>query len=242
MAANADNIVRKGVEDLWNARLVRGARWTAHGNPIVMSTIKQLPHRVVGYREACQIHRNYVAAGELDYRVDAFVHTCTDDQRFDGTREGIWSKSERFIEMAQHFAGASVDFSTYADFPEPLLRWQTYRTRVIEFALAQAGVPVIVNARWGGCETWPYTIDELPERQALLIGTVASGLRKLENRPIFRSGLRRIIAQKHPTALVVIGSAADPVFEEARAQGVKIAQFDGETQAAFKLKAGETLV
>lgn len=240
--AATDTIVRKGIVDLWNARLVRGAKWTAHGNPLVMSTVKELPHRVVGYREARRIHKSHMAAGELDYRMDAFLHTCTDDQHFDGAREGIWSKPERFIEMAKHFNGASIDFSTYADFPEPVLRWQIYRTRVIEFALAQADVPVVINARWGGCETWPYTIDELPEGETLLIGSVASGLRKLENRPIFRSGLRRIIALKHPTALVVIGSAADPVFEEARNQGVRIAQFDAVTQSAFKLRAGEALV
>ena len=102
---------------------------------------------------------------------------------------------------------------------------------------AAHSVPAVVNARWGGSETWQYTIDELPGRSMLAVGTVASGLKRLENRPVFEAGLRRILETKHPTCLVVVGSASYPVFEEAREQGVLVVQFDGETCAVHKARA-----
>ena len=229
--------VRKGVKDLWGASLVRGAEWTASGNPVVATTMAEPPRAVVGYREARHIHRERMRAGDTSYHVGALVHTFTDDQNFDGDREGIWADFDGFVELALHFDGACVDPSTNADMPEPVLRWQVYRMRALEHALARAGVPVVVNARWGGPETWQYTIDELPGRSMLAVGTVASGLKRLENRPAFEAGLRRILETKRPTCLVVVGSASYPVFEEARERGVLVAQFDGETCAAYKARA-----
>ena len=229
--------VRRGVKDLWGARLVRGAEWTASGNPVVATTMAEPPRAVVGYREARRIHRERTAVGDTGYHVGALVHAFTDDQNFDGSREGVWAGFDCFVKLARHFDGVCVDLSTYADMPEPVLRWQVYRTRALEYALAQAGVPVVVNARWGGPETWPYTIDELPGRSMLAVGTVASGLKRLENRPVFEAGLRRILETKRPTCLVVVGSASCPAFEEAREQGVLVAQFDGETCAAHKARA-----
>lgn len=230
---------RKGIKDLWNARLVRGATWTQSGNPVVATTLAEVPKTAIGYREARRIHREHVSMGDRSYRVDALVHTYTDDQKFDGTRTGIWADPDGYIELASHFAGACVDFSTYADMPEPLFRWQLYRIRTIEYALSKAGVPVVINARWAGRETWLYSIDELPEHAMLAIGTVASGLRRLENRPVFEAGLRHILKEKNPTHLIVIGSVSCPVFAEAREQGVQVVGFDGETCIAFKANAGE---
>ena len=225
---------RKNVKDRWDARLVEGAIWTANDNPVVHSTLEEPPTAAIGYRAARRIHKERMAADDTNYHVAALIHTCTDDQNFDGPRTGIWAKPEEFIEMARHFEGASVDLSLYADMPDPVMRGQVYRMRSLEYALASAGAGVVVNARWCGPETWSYTIDELPERSMLLVGTVGSGLKLLENRPVFEAGMRRILETKSPTGLIVIGSAASPVFDEAREQGVLVAQFDGETCAAFK--------
>ena len=228
--------VRKGIKDLWGARLVHGAKWTPAGNPVVATTMAEPPSAVVGWREARRIHRERLRAGDVGYCAHALVHAYTDDQNFDGARAGIWADFDGFVEVVCHFEGACVDPSTYADMPEPVLRWQVYRMRALEFALAQAGVPVIVNARWGTRETWHYTIDELPEGAMLAIGTVASGLKRLENRPVFEAGLRRIMELKNPTHLVVVGSASLPVFDDVRARGVNVVQFEGETSVALNAR------
>lgn len=231
--------LRRGVKDLWGARLVRGAEWTTAGNPVVATTAMEPPSAAVGYREARRAHRERIAAGETDYRVDALLHTYTDDQNFDGARTGVWADPEGFLEVALHYSAVCVDLSAHANMPEPVFCWQVYRMRALEFFLAEGGAHVVVNARWAGRETWPYTIDELPERSMLALGTVASGLKLLENRPAFEAGLRYVIETKRPVCLVVVGSASYPVFDEARELGVRIVQFDGETCAAFKARAAK---
>lgn len=164
------------------------------------------------------------------YHIGAFVHCYIDDPKFDGDREGIWSNPERFFKIVSHFGGVlGVDFSTNADFPEPVKRHQFYKMRVIEHAANVREVPLIPNARWGTPETWPYCFDGLPDGRPLSVGTVASGLRKLENRPVFEAGLRELVRLKHPTALVVVGSASCAIFGELRARGVTIVQIDGDT-------------
>ena len=108
--------------------------------------------------------------------------------------------------------------------------------RVIEHGAIRRGIPTIVNARWGTQETWSYCFDALPENDALCIGAVGSGLRNLENRPMFDAGLRRLIELKHPETLVVVGSANYPIFDEVRASGITVVQLDGETSRHFKQK------
>ena len=66
------------------------------------------------------------------------------------------------------------------------------------------------------------------------MGTVASGLHRLENRFQFEAGLRELVRRKHPKALIVVGSASHPAFDELREAGVSIVQFDGETCTAFR--------
>ena len=68
----------------------------------------------------------------------------------------------------------------------------------------------------------------------LAIGTVGSKLKYLENQYAFNEGFEHLIDAKHPHTLVVVGSANYSCFEKAKAQGVKIVQFDGDTCKYFK--------
>ena len=235
--SNWGNKPRASVSDLWNSSLYEGANWTELDNPEVASTAKGMPTAVIPWHEAKRTHKHKMAKGLRDYHVDAFIHCYIDDQKFDGEREGIWKQWRFFYEVAGHFDGIlGVDFSTNADFPEPVKRIQFHKMRVIEHGAIRRGIPTIVNARWGTQETWSYCFDALPENDALCIGAVGSGLRNLENRPMFDAGLRRLIELKHPETLVVVGSANYPIFDEVRASGITVVQLDGETSRHFKQK------
>ena len=226
---------RAGVNDIWNSSLYDGASWTDLDNPAVSSTAQTVPSSVIPWHEAKRIHKRNVAKGFRDYHVGAFIHCYIDDQKFDGAREGIWKQWKFFYEVAGHFDGIlGVDFSTNADFPEPVKRIQFHKMRVIEHGAIQRGIPTIVNARWGTQETWSYCFDALPERGMLSIGVVGSGLNNIENRPMFDAGLKMLVELKSPRILIVVGSASYPIFDEIRTQGVSVAQFDGETCRHFK--------
>lgn len=183
--------------------------------------------------------RTRLARGNRGYRVRAFIHCCIDDQKFDGEREGIWKRWGFFYDAASHFEGITgIDFSTNADFPEPVKRMQFHKMRAIEHGAIERGIPVIANARWGTAETWGYCYDALPEKEPLCVGVVGSGINGVENRPVFDAGLRKLIEVKRPPALVVIGSANYPIFKELRDSGIAIYQYDGETCSHFKGKGG----
>lgn len=229
--------LRPGLSDLWNARLYEGAEWTELDNPKVRCTAMKLPKAVVPWHKAKRIHKKMIAAKDRNYHVGAFIHCCIDDQKFDGEREGIWKKWGFFYEVASHFEGVTgIDFSTNADFPEPLKRYQFHKMRAIEHGAICHGIPVIPNARWGTPETWGYCFDALPDSSALFVGGVGSGLRNIENRSAFAAGLRELVRQKSPTAIVVIGSTNYQVFQEIEDLGIIVHQLDGETSSFFKTK------
>lgn len=231
---------RPGIADLWNSKLYENAVWTELDNPLVRTTAEVPPAMVVAWHDAKRIHKRHVAAGNRDYRVKAFIHCCIDDQKFDGEHEGIWKRWGFFYEVASHFDGVlCVDFSTYADFPEPVKRYQFHKMRAIEHGAIQRGIPVIPNARWGTSETWSYCFDALPEGEMLSIGTVGSGLKNIENRPMFDEGIRKLIEFKHPSSLVIVGSANYPIFAEVRSMGIEIFQIEGETSKHFKTKGAQ---
>lgn len=226
---------RAGITDLWNSELYEGADWSDLDNPKVRSTAEEPPVAVVSWRDAKRIHKEHIAKGKDSYHVHAFIHCYIDDSKFDGKRESIWRRWRHFYEVAYHFDGImGVDFSTNADFPEPVKRNQFHKMRAIEHGAIHRGIPTIVNARWGTPETWDYCFDALPEDDSLCIGVVGSGLRNLENRPVFDSGLRKLMELKRPKTLIVVGSSDYPIFDEVRDAGVMVIQFDGETCSHFK--------
>ncbi len=51
------SVTRLGIKDMWNAYLVKGAKWTEQGNPIVKTTAISPPKEVVSYKTARSLDR-----------------------------------------------------------------------------------------------------------------------------------------------------------------------------------------
>ncbi len=233
----SERTTRKGLHDMWGSDLYQGAAWSDLDNPLVHTTTATTPKDVISWHDAKHNHAKNKSSLGSDYHINAFIHCYIDDIKFDGEREGIWNNHKRFFDIASHYDGIlGIDFSTNADFPEPLKRYQFHRMRVMEHASAMRGFAIIPNARWGTEETWNYCFDALPEKEMLAIGVVGSQLRSLENRPAFEAGIRELVRQKHPSAIIVVGSAKYQIFSELRSQGIKIYQYDGSTSTHFKRK------
>lgn len=231
--------IRKGCKDVWNAFMVHGAAYSPNDIPYCPTTALSLPNSLISYEEAKTIHRNAMHNGHTDYYVNAFIHFWIDDQKFDGNRKGIWSNSQEALEIIKHFAGIiTPDFSTNVDFPEPIKVYNTYRMRAFGFWIASQGISVINNVRWGTEETWRYCWDGIPQNSIVAIGTVASGLRQVENRPVFETGIREMVRRLHPHTIIVYGSANYPVFDELRSLGVYIKAFPSRMDTVFSGRCG----
>ncbi|MCR4555817.1 MAG: DUF4417 domain-containing protein [Alphaproteobacteria bacterium] len=167
------------------------------------------------------------------------MHFYIDDQKFDGPQSSVWLYPNKALEIIRHFSGViTVDFSTNADFPDPIKHYNTYRMRTIGRWFGTNGLSVINNVRWGTEETWDYCFDGIPYNSIVAIGTIASGINRLENRPDFESGLFKMIELLNPHAIIVYGSANYKCFKALTDLGIRIVSFPSDTSLAFKSEKG----
>ncbi len=99
--------------------------------------------------------------------------------------------------------------------------------------LISNNITVINNARWGTVETRNYCFDGIPLNSIISIGTVASGLHKLENRALFEEGLRRLVKLIKPSIIIVYGSSKYSIFDELKQKDITIISFPSKTSLAF---------
>ena len=227
--------IRAGCKDIWNAFMAKGANFQTNSNdiPFYPTTADELPSRLISYSKAKTLYNNCKKNQIKDFEIDAFVHFYTDDQKFDGKRSGIWSNPWGSAEILQHFAGIiTPDFSTYADFPFQLKFINTYKMRLFGYWYGSLGYAVINNVRWGTEETFSYCFDGIPKNSIVAIGTVASGLRTLENRKIFEQGFYKMIEVLKPHTIIVYGSDKYSFFDNVR-EYIRIIQFNSECAEAF---------
>ena len=133
---------RNGLQDMWNAFMVRGAKFSVNDIPLCPTTATSLPAKLISYDEAKCIHKKEMRRGNGDYHVDAFIHFYIDDQKFDGKRTSIWLYYDNALEIIRHFSGIiTPDFSTYADFPEPIKLWNFYRMNAFGYWIGSQKIP-----------------------------------------------------------------------------------------------------
>lgn len=239
MKNNTISQPRKGCKDIWNAFMVDGADFVMGSDmPVCPCTAEVIPKRLISYVEAkhlCKLHTK----NNPDYHMDAFVHFYIDDQKFDGPQSGIWAKPFDALEIIRHFSGIiTPDFSTNADFPDSKKRDNTYRMRAFGRWLTTEGISVINNVRWGTEETWEYCFDGIPYNSIVAIGTVASGIKLLENRPDFEKGLFKMVDLINPRTILVYGSANYDFFKKLESAGIQIVPFLSDTNLAFSYIRG----
>ena len=227
-------IERNGIKDMWNAFMVKGAKFSSNEIPLCPTTAIRSPARLISYVDAKAVHKRELRIGNDHYAVDAFIHFYIDDQKFDGKQSSIWLYSEKALEIIRHFAGLiAPDFSTYPDCPEPIKIWNFYRMNSFGYWVGTLDIPVISNVRWGTEETWRYCFDGNPKNSMLAIGTVASGIHLLKNRPLFEAGLFHMVDILRPHTIIVYGSARYRCFDTLRNQGIHIVSYPSKTSEAF---------
>lgn len=98
------------------------------------------------------------------------------------------------------------------------------------------GVAVANDMCWGTKETWGYR-SGIPKYSIVCIGAVGGSPRRLADRERFNAGFREMTRRLELEAIVVVGSANYPCFEEARAAGIEVVAFASGAARAFEKKA-----
>lgn len=227
-------IPRKGCHDIWNAFMVKNATFSYPSDiPFCPCTATSLPAQLISYDDAKSLYKKEIKVNP-DFHINAYIHFYIDDQKFDGKRDSIWFNCEKALNIFRHFDGIiTPDFSTYADFPDPLKRYNTYRMRALGNWASENKISVINNVRWGTSETWDYCFDGIPQKSIVAVGTVASGLKKSFYRPQFETGLRKMVETISPKAIIVFGSVHYDFFDDLKKVGVEIVDFPSRTNEVF---------
>ncbi len=227
---------RNGCKDIWNAFMVKGASFDVGSDmPICISTNDVTPKSLISYEDAKAIYRKEMLKRNKNFYIDSFIHFYIDDHKFDGKRSSIWTFPSKALKIIRHFAGIiTPDFSIYTDFPDPLKRFNVYRMRAYGCWMNLLGIPVINNVRWGTYETWGYCFAGIPKGNTVCIGSVASGIKKINNRPIFIEGLKKMISVVEPKTIIVYGSSNYPFIQELLERGIEIISIPSKTCVSHK--------
>ena len=112
--------------------------------------------------------------------------------------------------------------------------YQSANSNVVTFTEDLVDVPIIHNVRWGTEETWDYCFDGIPTNSIVAIGTIASGLSRIENRQLFENGFNRMIEVIKPKAVVLYGSSKNEAIAAAKIKGITIVPFESRTSLAHQ--------
>lgn len=88
--------------------------------------------------------------------------------------------------------------------------------RAFGYWYSTLGSAVTNNVRWGDNDTFDRCFDGISRKSIVSIGTVASGLRRSENRKLFESGFAKLLEVLKPHTIIVYGSDNLPCFENIR--------------------------
>ena len=98
----------------------------------------------------------------------------------------------------------SADFSLFRDYPEEVLIAKCRANRLVDYALQQAGIPMIPTAGFAGESSWEWCFDGLPHNSTVAVTTNCLG-RDREAHRLFIGGINAMVEKIHPTAIIVCG-------------------------------------
>lgn len=117
----------------------------------------------------------------------------------------LYHSFDEYVPLLQQSKGLiSADFSLYRDYPEEILIANCRANRLIDYALQQAGIPMIPTAGFAGESSWEWCFDGLPVQSTLAVTT--NTLRgDMEAKRLFVGGINVMVKKLQPTAIVVCG-------------------------------------
>lgn len=203
--------LRTSCKDVFHSFLFESATYAGEHEIPCVKPADAIPNRLISFSQSISCK---------DY--DQWVHFYEDDFRF----ERIWNNPRKYLHILKKYKGVILpDFSLYRDMPLGMQIWNIIRSRAIGSWLSKNGVPVIPNVRYGDERTFRICCNGIPQGSIIAIGTKGN-IKDRINRKILTDGLPVVVGIIRPRAIIVCGPAPDSIFQQYKAQGVAIVQFD----------------
>ena len=134
-----------------------------------------------------------------------WFHCFTSDKNF----HRIYSSFQDYVELFKQAKGIiSADFSLFRDYPEEVLIANCRANRMVDYALQQAGIPMIPTAGFADESSWEWCFDGLPLNSTVAVTTNCLG-RDRETHRLFVGGINIMVKKIKPTVIVVCGKVPD---------------------------------
>lgn len=213
------NSTRSGCKDVFKAFLVENAIYDGFLEIPVINHGIYKPKKLISFSKSIS-----------STAYDSWVHFYEDDVTF----ERIWNNPKKYLSILQKYEGVICpDFSLYRDMPLVMQLWNIYRSRAIGNWLQSNGINVIANVRFGDSRTFKACCFGIPQNSTIAIGTHGC-IKLLEDRSYTASGIEYVVEHLKPQRIVVYGTAPAYIFDNVKAKGIEILQFDSDYSISRK--------
>lgn len=204
------NSERKNCKDVFNAFLVKNAKYEGkYDFPIIKSYI-EIPKRLISFSKCISSN---------DY--DCWVHFYEDDWEF----ERIWRNPKKYIKILKRFKGVILpDFSLYRDMPLAMQIYNIYRSRAVGNYLQCNDIKVIPNIRFGDERTYELCCIGIETDSIISIGTHGTNSNMID-KSILVVGIDRVINILHPRIVIIYGSIPKYILNKYKDSNISFVSF-----------------
>ena len=115
--------------------------------------------------------------------------------------ERFWNNPEKYIPKMKGCAAVmSPDFSLFIGMPEPMLRWNVYRNRLVGYVWEKAGAVVVPTISWADESSFEYCFEGV--RKGSVVAVSNTGCKTAEHRAFFDRGYQAMISALAPSKIL----------------------------------------
>ena len=155
----------------------------------------------VDARPAGMLGFNYAKTAAAEQKRGQACHFFVDDYQF----ERAWSRPRAYLDCLRGFECVlTPDFSLYMDMPDPMQRWNCYRSRALGAFWQREGLTVVPTLTWAQPETYAWCFSGLPRRSTVAVSTV--GVRGDPSAlAVWRDGMAEAMRVLDPARVLLYG-------------------------------------
>ena len=128
-------------------------------------------------------------------------HFFIDDYQF----ERVWSKPLAYVEALRGYdCVITPDFSLYMDMPDPMQRWNRYRSMACGLIWQRAGLTVVPVLSWAQPETYEFAFSGIPKHATVATSTVGVKNDK-DALATWNDGMRAAMKALEPSRVLLYG-------------------------------------
>lgn len=183
---------RLRTDDAYNLRLVSRADCGRDGVPTIRRCMAR-PGSMVGF--------NYAKSMPEKDKAGKACHFFIDDYQF----ERVWSRPAAYVGCLRGFdCVLTPDFSLYMDMPDPMQRWNRYRSQALGHWWQGQGLRVVPTLSWAQPSSYEFCFKGIARHATVATSTV--GVKEdAAALAVWNDGMREAMRRLEPARVLLYG-------------------------------------